>query len=157
MFASMRRFERRDIEPYAVLIAALSPADVRARFHSAAAPASLGQIREMLFGPHALGGFVITSAGGRLYGVAHAAAGSGGCAEFGIVVAAAFRRRGYGGALTDALLRALPRRGVFAVEAYTLWENYAAGALLSSRGFRGSHEGGGSVHWALALDRALAS
>jgi ribosomal protein S18 acetylase RimI-like enzyme len=157
MFASMRRFERRDVAPYAALIASLSPADVRARFHSAAAPASPGQIREMLFGPNALGGFVVASAGGALHGVAHAAEGPGGTAEFGIVVEAAFRRRGYGGALTDALLGALAARGAVAVEAYTLWENHAAAALLSSRGFRGCHEGGGSVRWALALGRALAS
>ena len=157
MCARLRPFARQDVAGYAALIAALSPADVRSRFHSAAAPASLEQIREMLFGARAVGGFVVASPDGKLHGVAHAATGPRGVAEFGIVVEAAFRRRGHGGALTDAVLRTLGTRGAAAVEAYTLWENHAAAALLASRGFSGVHEGGGSVHWMLALGHALAS
>ena len=153
----LRPFARRDVAAYAALLERLSPADVRSRFHSAAAPSSVEQIRTMLFGPHALGGFVVAAPDGTLHGVAHAAAGAVRTAEFGIVVEAAFRRRGFGGALTDALFRALGARGTTTVDAYTLWENHAAAALLASRGFEGRHEGGGTVRWTLAFGHALAS
>jgi len=51
--------------------------------------------------------------------------------------------------MTDALLRALTARGVRQIDAYTLWENLPAAALLRSRGFSGRHDGGGSVRWTL--------
>ncbi|HEX3465196.1 MAG TPA: GNAT family N-acetyltransferase [Candidatus Elarobacter sp.] len=148
----IRPFTTGDVPAYGALIAALSPADRRMRFHSAAGPPGPDELRTMLLGPHAADAVLAESADGALRGVAHAALGdTPKRAEFGIIVEAPFRRRGLGGAMTDALLRALAARGVVAVDAYTLWENVPAAALLRSRGFHGRHDGGGSVHWTLAL------
>jgi ribosomal protein S18 acetylase RimI-like enzyme len=148
----IRPFTAADVPAYAALIEALSPADRRLRFHSAAAPSAPEQLRAMTLGPHAAGGVLVESHDGVLRGVAHAAfAETSDRAEFGIVVAAPFRRRGFGGAMTDALLRGLAARGVTSVDAYTLWENLPAAALLRSRGFAGRHDGGGSVRWTLRL------
>jgi RimJ/RimL family protein N-acetyltransferase len=109
----------------------------------------------MLLGRHAAAGVLVESAGGELLGVAHAAFGdSASRAEFGVLVDAPFRRRGFGGAMTDVLLETLAARGVGRVHAYTLWENAPAAGLLRSRGFAGRHDGGGSVHWVLALQAA---
>lgn len=146
----IRPFTAADVAAYAALIEALSPADRRLRFHSAAAPSAPEQLRAMMLGPHAAGGFLVESDDGSLRGVAHAAfGGTEERAEFGIVVEAPFRRRGFGGAMTDALLRALAARGVTEIDAYTLWENLPAAVLLRSRGFSGRHDGGGSVRWTL--------
>jgi len=146
----IRPFTAADVPAYAALIEALSPADRRLRFHSAAARFPVEEIRAMMLGPHAAGGMLAESDDGALRGVAHAAFGhTPDAAEFGIVVEAPFRRRGFGGAMTDGLLRALAARGVTSVDAYTLWENLPAAALLRSRGFTGRHDGGGSVRWLL--------
>jgi ribosomal protein S18 acetylase RimI-like enzyme len=152
----IRPFLDGDVPAYAALIAALSPADRRMRFHSAAAPSAPEQLRAMTLGPHAAAAVLVEAyGGGDLYGVAHAAFGDpASSAEFGVVVGAPFRRRGFGGAMTDALLRMLAVRGVSRVDAYTLWENAPAAALLRSRGFTGGHQGGGTVRWVLALQAA---
>jgi ribosomal protein S18 acetylase RimI-like enzyme len=151
----IRPFLASDVAAYAALIAALSPADRRMRFHSAAAPSAPEQLRAMTLGPHTAAAVLVETAGGQVRGVAHAAFGDpASCAEFGVVVGAPFRRRGFGGAMTDALLRILAARGVSRVDAYTLWENAAAAALLRSRGFSGDHQGGGTVRWVLALQAA---
>jgi RimJ/RimL family protein N-acetyltransferase len=150
----IRPFRAGDVPAYAALIAALSPADRRMRFHSAAAPSAPEQLRAMTLGPHAAAAVVVETAG-EMRGVAHAAFGDpASSAEFGILVGAPFRRRGFGGAMTDALLRMLAVRGVSRVDAYTLWENAAAAALLRSRGFSGGHQGGGTVRWVVALQAA---
>lgn len=153
----IRPFTQADVTAYDALLAALSPADVRLRFHAASIPSPV-QVGEMLFGPAALGGVLAEAPGGDLLGVAHAARErSERRGEFGILVAAPYRRNGVGGALTDALLWHIAARGTTEVVAYTAWENNAAAALLRSRGFAGRHDGGGTMRWVLAISGARAS
>jgi len=147
-FYRLRPFSIDDLPRYCALLASLSPEDVRLRFHSVTAPSDPDQIRIALLGPGSLGATLVETRAGELVGVAHAApANAERRGEFGILVAAAHRRRGLGGALADALLRAMAARGVTRAEAYTAWENRAAAALLRSRGFRAQHVGGGLVRW----------
>ncbi len=47
--------------------------------------------------------------------------------------------------------------GAVAAVAYTAWENTAAAALLRSRGFRGKHDGGGTMRWVLPIAGSRAS
>jgi RimJ/RimL family protein N-acetyltransferase len=144
----LRPFTAADLPRYCALLAALSPEDVRRRFHSVTAPSDPALIRAALLGPGSLGAVLVETRTGELVGVAHAApAGAERRGEFGILVAADHRRRGLGGALADALLQTLAARGVTRAEAYTAWENRAAAALLRSRGFRAKHVGAGLVRW----------
>ncbi|MDB5071570.1 MAG: hypothetical protein JWM87_2681 [Candidatus Eremiobacteraeota bacterium] len=153
----IRPFAPPDVAAYNALLESLSPADVRLRFHSASIP-SPAQVREMLFGPAALGGVLAESSAGELLGIAHAARErSERRGEFGILVAAPYRRKGLGGALTDALLWHIAAHGTTEVVAYTAWENNAAAALLRSRGFVGKHDGGGTMRWVLAIPGSRAS
>ena len=153
----VRLFAPRDLAAYNALLESLSPADVRLRFHSASIP-SPAQVREMLFGRGALGGVLAESSAGELLGVAHAAhERSERRGEFGILVAAPYRRNGLGGALTDALLWHIAAHGTTEAVAYTAWENNAAAALLRSRGFVGNHDGGGTMRWVLAISGSRAS
>jgi RimJ/RimL family protein N-acetyltransferase len=153
----VRPFTQADLNAYDALLESLAPADVRLRFHSATIP-SPAQVREMLFGPAALGGVLAESLAGELLGVAHAARErSERRGEFGILVAAPYRRNGLGGALTDALLWHIAAHGTTEVVAYTAWENLAAAALLRSRGFAGKHDGGGTMRWVLAIPGSRAS
>jgi ribosomal protein S18 acetylase RimI-like enzyme len=162
----IRPLSQRDLAAYYALLESLSPADVRARFHSASIP-SPAQVREMLFGPAALGAVLAEtragepsagSRGGELLGVAHAARErTERRGEFGILVAAAHRRKGLGGGLTDALLALIASRGTAEAVAYTAWENVAAAALLRSRGFVAKHDGAGTVRWVLPIAGSRAS
>jgi acetyltransferase len=146
----VRPFAAGDVPRYRALLASLSPADVRLRFHSATAPSDPEAIRAALLGPGSLGAVLVETRAGELVGVAHAApADAERRGEFGILVAAEHRRRGLGGALSDTLLAAMAARGITRAEAYTAWENRAAAALLRSRGFRAQHVGGGLVRWQL--------
>ncbi|HEV3085723.1 MAG TPA: GNAT family protein [Candidatus Elarobacter sp.] len=147
----LRPFTDEDVPRYAALLASLSPADVRLRFHSVSAPSDTAAIREALLGDHSLGAVLIESVlSGELLGVSHAAPGHGERrGEFGVLVVASHRRRGFGGAMADALLSSMAGRGVTRAEAYTAWENRPAAALLHSRGFRPQHVGGGLVRWEL--------
>jgi acetyltransferase len=144
----LQPFTAADVPRYCALLASLSPEDVRLRFHSVSAPSDPAQIATALLGPGSLGAVLVETRAGELVGVAHAApADAERRGEFGILVAAAHRRRGLGGALADALLQAMTARGVSRAEAYTAWENRAAAALLRSRGFRARHVGAGLVRW----------
>ena len=145
-----RPFTASDVARYCALLAALSPEDVRLRFHSVTAPSDPELIRTAVLGPGSLGAVLVERRAGELVGVAHAApANAERRGEFGILVAAPHRRRGLGGALTDALLRTMAARGFTRAEAYTAWENHAAAALLRSRRFRPQHVGGGLIRWQL--------
>ncbi|MBV8300082.1 MAG: GNAT family N-acetyltransferase [Candidatus Eremiobacteraeota bacterium] len=144
----LRPFTEGDVPRYCALLASLSPEDVRLRFHSVTAPSDPEQIRGALLGAGSLGAVLVETCAGELVGVAHAApANVERRGEFGILVAAAHRRRRLGGALADMLLHGMAARGVTRAEAYTAWENRAAAALLRSRGFRARHVGGGLVRW----------
>jgi RimJ/RimL family protein N-acetyltransferase len=146
----LRPFTAGDVPRYCALLASLSPEDVRRRFHSVTAPSDPEAIGTALLGPGSLGAVLVETRAGELVGVSHAApAGAERRGEFGILVAAAHRRRGLGGAMADALLAVMAARGVTRAEAYTAWENGAAAALLRSRGFRAKHVGGGLVRWQL--------
>jgi len=137
-----------DVAAIRALLLACTPADLRARYFVPHAPAAHGDIRTALFGRGALGARVATD-DATVAGIGELARGD--APEIGLLVAAPCRRRGYGGALLDALIRDAAAAGAPVIDGYALWENVAVAALLRSRGFSARYDGGGVVRWRKAL------